>query len=305
VTGSYTQPGISTINPFQTFERQDIGLQLRVKPQISEGGVVRLALYLESSSISPASLAAGQLITNKRSFESVVLVEDGNFVVLTGLIEDRTTTTQQKVPLLGDIPFLGALFRYENRDRNRTNLMVFLRPIIVRDESTSAALAVERYEYMRAQVAGSRVPDDLIFRDLNVPSMPAAPDAQLKPREPAATPSEQSAPSQPAPTPSAPPAPSPSPAAPAAGAAPGQVASTVPALPAQVLQVTVMPDLDSGRRIQQELRSAGFDAYLEPMRTSTGEIFRVRVRVDGATRSSAEAIAELRKLGYNPMPLQR
>jgi cell division septation protein DedD len=72
-----------------------------------------------------------------------------------------------------------------------------------------------------------------------------------------------------------------------------------------VLQVTVMPDLDSGRRIQQELRSAGFDAYLEPMRTSTGEIFRVRVRVDGATRSSAEAIAELRKLGYNPMPLQR
>jgi general secretion pathway protein D len=305
VTGSYTQPGISTINPFQTFERQDIGLQLRVKPQISEGGVVRLALYLESSSISPASLAAGQLITNKRSFESVVLVEDGNFVVLTGLIEDRTTTTQQKVPLLGDIPFLGALFRYENRDRNRTNLMVFLRPIIVRDESTSAALAVERYEYMRAQVAGSRVPDDLIFRDLNVPSMPAAPDAQLKPREPAATPSEQSAPSQPAPTPSAPPAPSPSPAAPAAGAAPGQVASSVPALPAQVLQVTVMPDLDSGRRIQQELRSAGFDAYLEPMRTSTGEIFRVRVRVDGATRSSAEAIAELRKLGYNPMPLQR
>jgi len=304
VTGSYTQPGISTINPFQTFERQDIGLQLRVKPQISEGGVVRLALYLESSSISPTSIAAGQLITNKRSFESVVLVEDGNFVVLTGLIEDRTTTTQQKVPLLGDIPFLGALFRYENRDRNRTNLMVFLRPIIVRDESTSAALAVERYEYMRAQVAGSRVPDNLIFGDLNVPSMPAAPESQLKPREPAAAPLDQPVPTQPAPSPGAPAA-APSSTGPAGGAAPGQAATAAPALPAQVLQVTVMPDLDSGRRIQQELRNAGFDAYLEPMRTSTGEIVRVRVKVDGATRSSAETIAELRKLGYNPMPVQR
>jgi len=304
VTGSYTQQGSATINPFQTFERQDIGLQLRVKPQISEGGVVRLALYLESSSIAPSSLIAGQIITNKRSFESVVLVEDGNFVVLTGLIEDRTNTSQQKVPLLGDIPFLGALFRYENRDRNRTNLMVFLRPIIVRDESTSAALAVERYEYMRAQVAGSRVPDDLIFRDLNVPSMPAAPESQLKQRAPAAAPSDPSVPPQQAIAPGAPAAP-PSSTGPAGGAAPGQAATAATALSAQVLQVTVMPDFDSGRRIQQELRNAGFDAYLEPVRTSTGEIVRVRVRVDPATRSSAEAVAELRKLGYNPMPVQR
>ncbi len=304
ITGSYTQPGISTINPFQTYERQDIGLQLRVKPQISEGGVVRLALYLESSSISPASVAAGQLITNKRSFESVVLVEDGNFVVLTGLIEDRTTTTTEKVPLLGDIPFLGALFRYENRDRNRTNLMVFLRPIIVRDESTSAALAMERYEYMRAQVAGSRLPDNLIFRDLNVPTMPEPPSSQLKPREPAAVAPDPSVPPQPAPVPSAPATPS-SPTGPAGSTAPGQFAAAPPVNLAQVLQVTVMPDLDSARRIQQELRSAGFDAYLDPMRTSTGEIVRVRVKVDGATRTSAETVAELRKLGYNPMPVQR
>jgi len=141
VTGSYTQQGSAAINPFQTFERQDIGLQLRVRPQISEGGVVRLALYLEVSSIAPSSLVAGQLITNKRSFDSVVLVEDGNYVVLSGLIEDKTNVSQQKVPLLGDIPFLGAFFRYETRERNRTNTMVFLRPIIVRDESTSAAIA--------------------------------------------------------------------------------------------------------------------------------------------------------------------
>jgi len=236
VTGSYTQQGSAAVNPFQTYERQDIGLQLRVKPQISEGGVVRLALYLESSSVAPSSLIAGQIITNKRSFESVVLVEDGNFVVLTGLIEDRTNTSTQKVPLLGDIPFLGALFRYENRDRNRTNLMVFLRPIIVRDESTSAALAAERYEYMRAQVAGTQVPESLIFRDLNVPTM---------------------------------------------------------------------PDSASARRVQQFLRVEGFDAYVEPVRTSTGEIYRVRVAVDTSRRTLADATAELKRLGYSPMPVQR
>ena len=274
VTGSYTQQGSAAINPFQTFERQDIGLQLRVRPQISEGGVVRLALYLEVSSIAPSSLVAGQLITNKRSFDSVVLVEDGNYVVLSGLIEDKTNVSQQKVPLLGDIPFLGALFRYENRERNRTNTMVFLRPIIVRDESTSAAIANERYEYMRTQMADARVPDNLIFRDLNVAPIPPTP------QPPAAA------------------------AAPPSDAAPASPAPIAPA-PLQVLQITTMPDLAGGRRYQQELRNAGFDAYLEPVRTSTGEIYRVRVAVDTSKRTVADAIAELKRYGYNPIPVQR
>jgi general secretion pathway protein D len=301
VTGSYTQQGSATINPFQTFERQDVGLQLRVRPQISEGGVVKLALYLESSSIAPSSLIAGQIITNKRSFESVVLVEDGNFVVLTGLIEDRTNTSTQKVPLLGDIPFLGALFRYENRDRNRTNLMVFLRPIIIRDESTSAALAAERYEYMRAQVIGSQVPDSLIFRDLNVAPMPSPPPPRQE--QPAPSPA---APSGEAPsTPAAPGAAVVPPEAPAAAAPAGQAATAPPVSQVQVLQVTAVADMASGRRIQQELRSAGFDAYLDTLRTSTGEIVRVRVAVDGAQRSLAEATAELKKRGFNPLPVQR
>ncbi|UCG99163.1 MAG: type II secretion system secretin GspD [Burkholderiales bacterium] len=310
VTGSYTQQGSAAVNPFQTYERQDIGLQLRVKPQISEGGVVRLALYLESSSVAPSSLIAGQIITNKRSFESVVLVEDGNFVVLTGLIEDRTNTSTQKVPLLGDIPFLGALFRYENRDRNRTNLMVFLRPIIVRDESTSAALAAERYEYMRAQVAGTQVPESLIFRDLNVPTMPPTPEPKT-PAPPAAP-----APAQPLTPPAAPPpAPSASETRPAPGTAPPALppgaseadarAAAAPASPARLLQVTTMPDSASARRVQQFLRVEGFDAYVEPVRTSTGEIYRVRVAVDTSRRTLADATAELKRLGYSPMPVQR
>lgn len=286
VTGSYTQQGSAAINPFQTFERQDIGLQLRVRPQISEGGVVRLALYLEVSSISPSSLVAGQLITNKRSFDSVVLVEDGNYVVLSGLIEDRTNVSQQKVPLLGDIPFIGGLFRYENRERNRTNTMVFLRPIIVRDESTSAAIANERYEYMRTQMADARVPDNLIFRDLNVAPIAPMPMPAPQPSAPAAALPGDAAPASPAPV------------VPAA-------APSVPNGPAQVLQVTAMPDLASGQRVQQDLRAAGFDAYLEPVRTSTGEIYRVRVAVDGAKRTVAEATAELKRLGYHPIPIQR
>jgi general secretion pathway protein D len=295
VTGSFTTAASSQVNPFQTFERQDIGLQLRVKPQISEGGVVRLALYLEVSSIAPSSLVAGQLITNKRSFESMVLVEDGNYVVLSGLIEDKTNVSVQKVPLLGDIPFLGALFRYENRERTRTNTMVFLRPIIVRDESTSAALAAERYDYMRTQMIDARAPDSLIFRELNITPISPAPAPTLPP--PASPPATQPAPPSSVP-PSAAPAAAPPP--PVAGVAP---AGPAPAL--QVLQVTTMPDLASGRRIQQDLRGAGFDAYLEPVRTSTGEIYRVRVAVDASKRTVAETTSELKRLGYQPIAVQR
>jgi general secretion pathway protein D len=296
ITGSYTTAASSQINPFQTFERQDIGLQLRVKPQISEGGVVRLALYLEVSSIAPsASAATGQLITNKRSFESMVLVEDGNYVVLSGLIEDRTTVTQQKVPLLGDIPFLGAFFRYENRDRNRTNTMVFLRPIIVRDENTSAAIATERYEYMRTQLASAQAPDTLVFRDLQARPMPPSPEPSA-PR-PTGEPKAATPPAA-APPPASPPPPTTPAAAEPGAAAPARVR-------AQVVQVTAMPDLASGKRVQQDLRSAGFDAYLEPVRTSTGEIVRVRIDVDGTTRTVEQTMAELRKLGYRPLQIQR
>ena len=105
-TGSFTQGATGATNPFQTFERRDIGTQLRVRPQISEGGAVRLSIYLEVSSIAPTTVQ-GQIVTNKRSFESAVIVDDGNFVVLSGLIEDRSSDSERKVPLLGDLPLIG------------------------------------------------------------------------------------------------------------------------------------------------------------------------------------------------------
>jgi general secretion pathway protein D len=168
--------------------------------------------------------------------------------------------------------------------------MVFLRPIIVRDESTSAAIAAERYEYMRTQMVDARAPDTLIFRDLGMTSLPASNDPRLQPAPAAAAPPAASPPAPTAP-------PSPAVTAPPAVAPPP---STV-----QLLQVTAMPDLASGSRIQQDLRNAGFDAYVEPVRTSTGEIYRVRVAVDTTRRSVADATTELRKLGYQPFPIQR
>jgi general secretion pathway protein D len=179
ITGSYAAAGGATavgVNPFQTFERKDIGLQLRVKPQISEGGVVRLAIYQELSSIQNTLTAAqGGIITNKRSFESTVLVEDGNIVVLGGLIEDRTDNSRSSLPILGRIPGLGYLFSYENRGRKKTNLLVFLRPYVVRDESTSSSLALDRYAYIRGQVAANSVPDNAIFRGFQGQQLPETP----------------------------------------------------------------------------------------------------------------------------------
>jgi general secretion pathway protein D len=180
ITGSYAAAGagggVAGVNPFQTFERKDIGLQLRVKPQISEGGVVRLAIYQELSSIQNTLTAAqGGIITNKRSFESTVLVEDGNIVVLGGLIEDRTDNSRSSLPILGRIPGLGYLFSYENRGRKKTNLLVFLRPYVVRDESTSSALALDRYAYIRGQVASNSVPDNVIFRGFQGQQLPETP----------------------------------------------------------------------------------------------------------------------------------
>lgn len=201
VTGSYTNTGASgsTVNPFQTFERKDIGLQLRVKPQISEGGVVRLQIYQELSSIQGTATTAeggGGIITSKRSFESMVLVEDGSIVVLGGLIEDKTRNEVSSVPLLGDIPYLGRLFKYENRSRTKTNLIVFLRPYVVRDEARASSLALDRYDYIRGQVNASQPAESLLFRGLQgdlLPELPLAPGERARPA-PAASPAAQPAP---------------------------------------------------------------------------------------------------------------
>jgi general secretion pathway protein D len=153
VTGQYTNNNTNagSVNPFQTIERKDVGLTLRVKPQISENGTVKLQIYQEVSRLDPASInSATGLITNKRSIESSVLVEDGAIVVLGGLLQDDYGNSQERVPGLGDVPLFGNLFRAESRSRKKTNLMVFLRPVVVRDGAATEGLSLNRYEQMRS-----------------------------------------------------------------------------------------------------------------------------------------------------------
>lgn len=152
VTGQFTNTGSSgSVNPFQTIERKDVGLTLRVRPQISESGTVRMSIFQEVSSVLPQSVNSPTgIITNKRSIESSVLVDDGAIVVLGGLLQDEYGGNQEKVPGLGDVPVLGNLFRTERRSRKKTNLMVFLRPVVIRDQAQSDVLSMDRYELMRS-----------------------------------------------------------------------------------------------------------------------------------------------------------
>ncbi|MGI9132605.1 MAG: type II secretion system secretin GspD, partial [Rhodoferax sp.] len=153
LTGQYTNAATSannTVNPFQTIERKDVGLTLRVKPQISENGTVKLSIFQEVSSVQAGSeKSVSGIITNKRSIESNVLVNDGAVVVLGGLLSDTYSGNEDKVPGLGDVPLLGYLFKSEARSRKKTNLMVFLRPVVVRDAAATEAYSNNRYEQMR------------------------------------------------------------------------------------------------------------------------------------------------------------
>jgi general secretion pathway protein D len=150
ITGSFSTPssGSAGANPFQTIERKDVGLSLRVRPQVSEGGSVKLVIYQESSSVRPSSNAS-DIITDKRSIETSVLADDGQIIVLGGLIDDKGSDTVEKVPGLGDIPIVGGLFKYQKRGRIKRNLMVFLRPTVIRSDEKSVNVAGDRYDYIR------------------------------------------------------------------------------------------------------------------------------------------------------------
>lgn len=151
VTGSYTTAVAGASNPFTTVERKDVGLMLKVRPQISEGGTVRLQIYQEASAVIDSSDLGSGPSTTKRSIESTVLVDDGAMIALGGLVEDTYSGGEQKVPVLGDIPYLGQLFRYDTRRRGKTNLIVFLRPVILRDGASLEGLSAERYDYIIGQ----------------------------------------------------------------------------------------------------------------------------------------------------------
>jgi len=153
VTGQFTSTGTAeaSVNPFQTIERQDVGVTLKVKPQINEGSTIKLDIEQEVSTVSAASLVASDVVTNKRSIQTTVLVDDGQTLVLGGLINDELRDRQEKVPLLGDIPVLGHLFKYRSTEKVKQNLMVFLHPKILRDIATGNTYTGEKYNYLRAQ----------------------------------------------------------------------------------------------------------------------------------------------------------
>src|SRR6185369_14178851 len=188
VTGQFTNANTGaggTVNPFQTIERKDVGLTLRIKPQISENGTIKMQIFQEVSNVDATSVnSATGLITNKRSIESSVLVDDGAIVVLGGLLQDDYGGNQQKVPGLGDIPIFGNLFKSETRSRNKTNLMVFLRPVVVRDSAQTDALSLDRYELMRGKEQAAQPPSSLVVPVNAGPVMPVP----LRLQQPAAAP---------------------------------------------------------------------------------------------------------------------
>jgi general secretion pathway protein D len=184
VTGQYTSNNTvnGSVNPFQTIERKDVGLTLRVKPQISETGTVKLTIYQEVSSVDATSVGSvSGLITNKRSIESNILVEDGSVVVLGGLLSDEYDGNKAQVPGFGDIPYIGALFRNESRTRKKTNLMVFLRPVVLRDANATELFSSGRYQQMMNAQSGAQVEANPVMPIQNNIMLPAIPQGTKAP----------------------------------------------------------------------------------------------------------------------------
>jgi general secretion pathway protein D len=204
ITGQYTNTGGSgsNVSPFQTIERKDVGVTLRIRPQIGENGTVRMTLFQESSSLSadtaPGTSSAGPT-TLKRSIESTVVVEDGQIIVLGGLIEDNITVNKSQVPILGDIPYLGALFRTESRTKRRTNQMVFLRPVVMRDVGATNSLSIDRYELLRGEQKDVRISDNPLLPINGVPVVPPLRTVE-DPTQPISPPSTRPPPTGPAPS---------------------------------------------------------------------------------------------------------
>jgi general secretion pathway protein D len=182
VTGSYAQTGLTTsVTPFQTYDRKDVGLTLQIKPQISQGGSIQLQIYQEVSSVDATTLnnPSGPT-TNLRSIDSTVLVDDGQIIVLGGLMQNSVSENVSKVPVLGDIPYLGTLFSYKSRTRTKTDLMVFLRPYVLRSKSDYAGITKDRYNYISGVQLKTQMAKDAVMPDIKAPVLPPLPPAQPK-----------------------------------------------------------------------------------------------------------------------------
>ena len=174
VTGSYSNTGSANgaANPFQTIERQNVGITLRVTPQVNEGDSVVMDIVQEVSSISQQLLVASDVITNERKIETKVLAKDGAVVVLGGLVKDDVQNSEQKVPLLGDIPFFGRLFRSDVVSVTKSNLLVFIRSTIIRDDDDLSGATAQKYRYIRDQQLERRERGLMFLDDGNLPVMP-------------------------------------------------------------------------------------------------------------------------------------
>ena len=188
-TGSYASTSGSVgINPFTTVERKDVGLTLRVRPTINENGTVKMTIFQETSDVLTNTLTnPNGPTTTKRSLESSVLVEDGGLVMLGGLLSDTYSNNIDKVPLAGDIPVVGNLFKSQTRSRDKKNLMMFLRPVVMRDAASTEAFAFDRYDQIRGlQQAAQPDTSNVMLR--NVDAAPLLPESPLPSPRPASRP---------------------------------------------------------------------------------------------------------------------
>ena len=175
VTGSYTNTGAGgdgAQNPFQTIERENVGITLTVTPHINEGDSVVLDIEQEVSSLTGLSLIASDLITNERKIQTKVLAQDGRVIVLGGLIKDDVQDGSQKIPILGDIPFLGRLFRTDAVQVTKSNLMIFIRTTILRDDEQMAGATADKYRYIKDQQELRRARGLMFLDDENLPVLP-------------------------------------------------------------------------------------------------------------------------------------
>ncbi|QYF95963.1 type II secretion system secretin GspD [Massilia sp. PAMC28688] len=181
ISGQFTTPtGGANANPFQTIDRRDVGLTLKVRPQISEGGTIKMAIYHETSNVDESTRSSPSgVTTNIRVIENNVIADDGQVIVIGGLIRDDTGSGEEKVRGLGDLPLVGNLFKYRSRTRKKTNLMVFLRPVIVRSKEDSNSIAADRYDYMRSAGTRAATPQDsVVMPDYGTPVLPQLVDGQ-------------------------------------------------------------------------------------------------------------------------------
>ncbi|MBB4844737.1 general secretion pathway protein D [Paucibacter oligotrophus] len=178
LTGSYANTGGNSgaANPFQTIDRKDVGLTLRIRSQIGEGGTVRMTVYQENSSVIEAtSSRSSGPTTDKSSVETTVSVDDGQILVLGGLMKDEYADGEDGVPGLSQIPLLGNLFKSQNRKRIKTNLMVFLRPVVMRNQNAADQLTLDRYESIRSLQQNTQPKPSMILPDTGAPVLPAGP----------------------------------------------------------------------------------------------------------------------------------